>query len=413
MKRPISDFGAASMTLKTSPTSARAALPPVSSPNPAKGLAGVTTGPGTVSKAAVIASSSLLASRAQMASKYDTSGQHALVASKYNTSTQPISNVNFPMKMGPAVPGTPSNTPFQDKNNRNLDYGPASNGGMVTMPAPPSPSTPYATPDMSTLTPVSPSYPSSPSAPSPMTPAPPYDNSSSGGSSWSTPSDSVQSSSSDSWQSPSSVQDSTDLVSTGVGSPTTAMAVATPPLSLWQRILAWFGFGQKSTSTVHGNPTTVQEAVGQLVRRARNGDQNAMAMIAEVGKQAKGGNEKAANSARMLHEYIARNPVGSPGVQFGQDDSGSDPIYTEAVKLSHTGLLSNLRIGEMLSHLDSEDQDAFIRGMNGQSDRKPERQLANRVGRIVGQARKIQAVRMKISPIAKYNRTIAWELGES
>ena len=194
---------------------------------------------------------------------------------------------------------------------------------------------------------------------------------------------------------------------------TTAAAVSTPTTavvkpSLWQRILAFFGFGQKPT-TIHGEPSNQLEAVGQLVRRARNGDQNAMAIIAEVAKQAKLGNKKAAYSAELLQQYIDNNPPGSDQFTMGAESEEIDPAFVKAVSLSHGPLLSNARLDALLDEFDSQDNEAFMYGMAG---RIIPQSRANFAGRVIGQARKLQAVRMKISPIAKFDSNVAWELGE-
>lgn len=52
----------------------------------------------------------------------------------------------------------------------------------------------------------------------------------------------------------------------------------------------------------------IQE-VRSVVERARSGDQVAMALITEVGKQAKTGNKKARKSAQLIQRYITANPA--------------------------------------------------------------------------------------------------------
>ncbi len=243
------------------------------------------------------------------------------------------------------------------------------------------------------------------------------------GASWSAPTQdfSSQSGSASLASAPSAGQPSSALVGSGMASGTTSLSTVTsqasaaPARTLWQRILAFFGFGPKTAavSTVHGNPTTAHEAVGQLVRRARNGDQNAMAMIAEAAKQAKGGNRRAAMTVQMMHDYIKRNPAGTSTISFGAEPSNVDPLFAKAVALSHTGLLSNPRIGDTLAALSPEEQDAFLMGMQGRPTGKRALANANAAGYVVGQARKLQSLRMSHVPIGRHDALVAWELGET
>lgn len=53
---------------------------------------------------------------------------------------------------------------------------------------------------------------------------------------------------------------------------------------------------------------TVADEIRSVVERARSGDQIAMALITETGKQAKAGNRKARQSAALIQRYIKGNP---------------------------------------------------------------------------------------------------------
>jgi hypothetical protein len=56
-------------------------------------------------------------------------------------------------------------------------------------------------------------------------------------------------------------------------------------------------------------PSTQEEGATDLVLRARAGDQNAMAIIAQVRESAKKGNPTALKSLQLMKAYISANPV--------------------------------------------------------------------------------------------------------
>ena len=59
--------------------------------------------------------------------------------------------------------------------------------------------------------------------------------------------------------------------------------------------------------------TSIDATAQSLVRRARAGDQNAMALIFQVGKAARAGlNARAIAAAKALKRYIDANPVIAP-----------------------------------------------------------------------------------------------------
>ena len=76
--------------------------------------------------------------------------------------------------------------------------------------------------------------------------------------------------------------------------PSTSLVAPTPPAKqegIFARFFSWL-FGKKTTSLqASGDPVT--DACAALVQRARQGDQNAMGMIASVRKSAQQGNPRA------------------------------------------------------------------------------------------------------------------------
>lgn len=201
-------------------------------------------------------------------------------------------------------------------------------------------------------------------------------------------------------------------------------------LSWFDKFLAWFGLSRKKVSeaVMAGEAATMAsmsqtEAAAQLVRRARNGDQNAMAMIACVRDAAAQGNAKAIMSAKFMKDYIQRNPVDDSS-EFGIDDviprktpKPSDPATAAAMALSHGPPLTNPRIEEFVkaAKFTSEEIRAFKHGFDGRPMRNPAEniQQANRAGFLVAHARKLQLVRLPHTNITKkFDANIGWELGE-
>lgn len=76
-------------------------------------------------------------------------------------------------------------------------------------------------------------------------------------------------------------------------------------------------------------PSTLEAGAEDVVIRARNGDQNAMGMISEVGKQAKAGNPKAQQGFRAIQSYIEKNPTQANRVTLERDSH----MGFEAVKV--------------------------------------------------------------------------------
>ncbi len=207
--------------------------------------------------------------------------------------------------------------------------------------------------------------------------------------------------------------------------PVTAVTtvVVQPSKSLWKRFLSFFGLGGSdapvaTTATVHGEgPLTSQASTaGSLVRRARAGDQNAMATIDMIRQNAaSGSNPIARTSMALIWNYIRANPVpGTEGATMGAEPSSRvDGSYVVAVKLAMGPPLSNTSVCRICEKFSKAECNAFVDGMYFRPPPKDQKLAkANAFGRAVADARKIQAVRAG-APIAMYDHASAWELGEA
>ncbi len=122
-----------------------------------------------------------------------------------------------------------------------------------------------------------------------------------------------------------------------------------------------------------------------LVRRARQGDQNAVALISEVRRCASSGVAKAQESFAALQKYINENPMKEDEVtSIGRDNVPRAPkISGRAVQLANGPALS----------MSMSNDNPFM-----DSDAKT--------------ARAIQLVRMPWSRISDFYPMAGWEVGE-
>jgi len=213
---------------------------------------------------------------------------------------------------------------------------------------------------------------------------------------------------------------------------------------IFRRLWDWL-FGAKDSH--HGEepmPRTQEEAVKELVDRARAGDQNAMAMIASVAEQVKHRNPVAHRSYGLLHKYIRENPAGSMGAEhargrhgpnahanyhalqnFRNRDTHATRITPRAAALSHGRLLTDQNLQAIHSRFGNESEsDLFAHSMvrthrgQGQQIAAIAKQLGPRArevatfGADVATARAIQLVRMPDSQISRFDPVVGWELGE-
>ena len=190
--------------------------------------------------------------------------------------------------------------------------------------------------------------------------------------------------------------------------------------------------------------STYESHIRDLVTRARAGDQNAMGMIAMVGKAARAGNPKAKRATIAIRNYINRNPVGS---KFGQstlpvslvhavhNESGGRLIsavqqamaYPNAIDvvcviLSNRVPLTTKRLTAIASQFGTEDEvkvfcfAVYNPSANASKDIRAKMNARGSAfldtGRCFGFARAIQLVRMPQSRLSRFSSAVAWELGE-
>lgn len=184
----------------------------------------------------------------------------------------------------------------------------------------------------------------------------------------------------------------------------------------------------------------VKRGAACLVIRSREGDQNAMGILFMLGKQAKQGNRKAARAVQEIQRYIQANPVKS---SFGAEVPNDGPLLKKLNHFTQTDdnreycmavvklvplcseraitILSHgpdvfhdeLRLQCLSTSFGGEDETgAFGYGLIGEEiDPQTDGQAkAWHVGRCIGLARKIQAVRIG-APLGVLNPRVAWELG--
>lgn len=164
-------------------------------------------------------------------------------------------------------------------------------------------------------------------------------------------------------------------------------------------------------------------AAGSLVRRARLGDQNAMATLAETRTQAANGNPVAQSALACVRQYIEENPAGN--TFHGEFDAAKkQPKMWAHVWLANGPLLSNARIREFASSFgeDTPEKQAFLQGLIlfHDSDRLEvigrrfddlQRKIID-IGQMFGKARALQHVRSPQLRISDYFPVVGWELGE-
>ncbi len=212
----------------------------------------------------------------------------------------------------------------------------------------------------------------------------------------------------------------TDIPSTTAGpNALQSMAVTTTAkLGLIDRILSFLGLSRTKAikARIAGEAVNLAtmsrtDAAFSLVRRARNGDQNAMAIMAAVRDRANQGDKQAEMSFRLMMGYIKNNPT-DRNADMGAEDSMA---IEAAVQLSHGNTLTGDRIGQLLRNLSPSERKAFNHGMKGGAlnGSHPARiQTAYTLGKAVGAAKVFQGLRMKNVPNSAVNANIAWELGD-
>jgi hypothetical protein len=98
----------------------------------------------------------------------------------------------------------------------------------------------------------------------------------------------------------------------------------------------------------------MKQGAEELVLRAREGDQNAMAMIASVAQNAKRGDKRAQMSVRLLQQYIQAHPVaagegGNTGITAGRASARTKAQAAKAARMQRVPMaaLQRLRSGQL------------------------------------------------------------------
>lgn len=179
-------------------------------------------------------------------------------------------------------------------------------------------------------------------------------------------------------------------------------------------------------------------AAGSLVERARVGDQNAMAMIREVGENSRRGNKRARIAFMCLSRYIELNPPGAPkrippllrslhratrtqnvdhfSSAVGAFAGSIDDPYTAALMVANAGKAQKQIVERVASRFEG-DQDAFDAGYRSQAPMLALRHYrgardAVLAGHVMRTARVIQGVRSGQMPVSRLCPIAGWELGE-
>ncbi len=196
----------------------------------------------------------------------------------------------------------------------------------------------------------------------------------------------------------------------------------------------------------------VQTEARNLVTRSRLGDENAVAMLVMIRNSAAQGSRKAIYTLKYLKEYIKKHPVlESCKIGFGCNPitqrvinaihskiSGEPRAHANvmvaaipkiespvlaAVPMANNGSLlgqSNPRIIAICKFFGDSEMDAFEFGkvncftdtahINGELSEGESKAL--HIGKTVGIAQRIQAVRNNDAPISSLSKMASWELGE-
>ena len=196
--------------------------------------------------------------------------------------------------------------------------------------------------------------------------------------------------------------------------------------------------------------SAIELAAADVVQRARQGDQNAMAVLTMVTDAAKGGDERAKVSYKALRSYAEKHPV-SKTVNFGiEKQAPVTKMLSEATKTEHEnhyssavaglgGLVAknspgcmiviladgpsllgqtNPRVEGILVGLPNDEmRSACLFGLQspgltgGACRDNPHLSDAYMMGYCLGIARRMQAVKNG-APISALSPSAGWELGE-
>ncbi len=165
-----------------------------------------------------------------------------------------------------------------------------------------------------------------------------------------------------------------------------------------------------------------QQAAADLVERARAGDQVAMSVLVMVREQSSAGNAQARQAFKFLERYIKTHPPsqtpGAGGIHGDVSGTTKTPVRQLWVRIVALANGSDLSVmGGDLQTIDEavEDPDAnaaYRWAVGHWQEPRPENadKSAWGLGRMVGIARAIQAIRQDNTPLGVLCPVVAWEL---
>lgn len=166
--------------------------------------------------------------------------------------------------------------------------------------------------------------------------------------------------------------------------------------------------------------------IASIVNRARAGDQNAMALIAMVRRNAQKGVARAAASLRLMRDYIDKHPVGPQmGSELIKPVKRTDKLRS-VLCLSRGPILNTKRLSIIDASFGNEAQRkafgyGFKRWQNWSNygfEQAVKKKVPERyhsfidAGATLGEARARQRLQDRNIPISEFNPMIGWELGE-
>ena len=161
----------------------------------------------------------------------------------------------------------------------------------------------------------------------------------------------------------------------------------------------------------------------EIIERARQGDQNAMAIIALVRDNSKKGMPRAQQSFRLMKEYIDDHPTTGIGDEFhSRKRRNDDDSPWQSTLLADGPPITSRKLGIIAGCFGEDEQYAFSHGFRHGKDAANIARLMHdmddmqkkifKLGQIMREARKIQNVRLPNSRISAFCCDIGWELGE-
>jgi hypothetical protein len=194
-------------------------------------------------------------------------------------------------------------------------------------------------------------------------------------------------------------------------------------LSTIETVLKGSSFG--SESDAKEQPSKMMKAAADLVERARAGDQNATAMIAQISKSAARGSSKAIIARGMIRDYIKKHPLSKKRNAFGADNasvkSPMDKKVIEKFKTKSSGAETLRGILESTSRENGLIISSTVLALSKPLDNAGVKRIVLQnpyaatlvpVRKCIARAARIQRVSRPNSRIADFSPAIAWELGE-